>query len=252
MSAMVWSLLAAFLAAPAAAGPVEIFLESYGSLGGQHVFKLMVGDTTRQSLLAHERGRFNPTPFDPNAAHYYPNGDGSWRVWNWRLPGSEQEREAFRVFLSKPEVKDILERGEHSVRDFGEPGDFIYQRARIAAGALPEPLAALSPGILARFGLIRQYNADSTIEIYPLRPHDLGEEAERLYLEMIESLSSRLGYRAAGLDRCAFRRISMGGQCLYACGRHGSVAFDPQAPGFSCPSSFQWPGSVSEMPDAGK
>ncbi len=60
-------------------------------------------------------GRSSMGPFGMNAAFYFQNPDGTWNLFNFRLPSESltdpkalEERQRFRDFLSRKDVRELL------------------------------------------------------------------------------------------------------------------------------------------------
>lgn|SRR3989338_167662 len=157
-------------------------------------FRMAYGDTSRQDSIANSPGRAMSGPFGMNAANYYQNADGSWNLFNFKLPAESlrdknaaEERQDFRDYLDKPKVKAILE-DPHAKTDFGRPGDFIYRRMGLPSHELPAPFNRLSKEALAPLQHILQYNEDGSMKIYIKQPLDQDGQAQQVFSRIVDEL----------------------------------------------------------------
>lgn len=188
-----------------AAAPNKNFtLVHYGNIGttegGESFvtkeFRLAYGDTSAQDAVANSPGRSNFGPFAMNAAFYYHNADGSWNLFNFRLPSESLtdphaivERASFLEFLGRPEVRELM--GEpYTKTNFGKQTDFIYKRMELKTTELPEPFRHLPKPVLDTVESIFQYNVDGTAKIFLRKDFDLDGNAQGIfnYLMRTETL----------------------------------------------------------------
>jgi len=150
-------------------------------------FRVSYGDPRKQDAEAVSPSRTSLGPFAMNAAFYYHNADGTWNLFNFRLPSESlteasaiDERLKFRDYLGRKEVRSLMGNPYNQV-DFGSDGDFIVKRMKLTHDRLPEPFNQLSTGVLESIESILIYNADGTGKIYFRKPLDLDGFAQTVF-----------------------------------------------------------------------
>lgn len=159
-----------------------------GAVRSVEVYKLVVGDPSRAEQLAMARQGMGH--FAQNAAMYFPNEDGTWRMRNYRVPeyaGPEAERDAFIDELRRPDVAAIVEDADNIV-DFGAPENYVYTRRSIPREQLPSPWNRLSPAALKDVVMIMRFNGDGTQKAFIRTPEDQGEAAQAVLSKMLAEL----------------------------------------------------------------
>ena len=153
-------------------------------LGVVNLCVITLGDTAWQDAKADMRGKALQGVFGPfalSAAQYAPNGDGTWRMWNFRPPKPE-ETVAWVEYVSSTEVADFLSKFDRMVpQDFGNPGDFIYVRGHIATSELLEPFNRASAETLASALSLFRYNEDGTMRMELRDPYWEEDKAQAIF-----------------------------------------------------------------------
>lgn len=169
----------------------SLTLVHYGFWGQEKEYRLAYGDTSQQDAIANSPTRSAFGPFAMNAAFYFHNPDGTWNLFNFRLPSESmtdpaaiEERARYREYLSRPDVRALMQ-SPYEKENFGKPEDYIYKRMGLKTEELPEPFNKYPEAALEKIDSIFQYNADSTAKIYFRKPHDLEGKAQ-LVLEEIQ------------------------------------------------------------------
>jgi hypothetical protein len=152
------------------------------------VYKLAVGDPEPELSRALTRSHLGD--FAANAAQYFPNRRGGWKVRNFRLPKNQEEVPDFLAYLRRPDVGAILE-DSMTIVDFGEPQGFVYMRTSLASQQLPEPWNKLSAQALAPIQMIQQSNADGTQSVYLAPPFDREGEVQKALAAIHAELGAR-------------------------------------------------------------
>jgi hypothetical protein len=160
--------------------------------GAINLCVITLGDTAWQDAKADMRSKSMPGnigPFALNAAQYAPNGDGTWRMWNFRSPMPEQTMQWIE-YIGSTEVSEFLENFDRKTpQDFGKPGDFIHARGHIAASELPEPFNKASAATLASALSLFRYNEDGTWRMELRDPYWEEEKAQVIF----NALSAEIG-----------------------------------------------------------
>lgn len=187
----------------ASASGDKLILVSYGFIPVQEngdiktvkEFRMSYGDTSRQEALSRSAARARMGPWGMNAANYYHNENGSWNLFNFRLPSESttdpralEERQSFRDYQSRPDVRKAVKNAGAKI-NFGEPGEFIFKRMGLSSGELPAPLNRLSVEALAPLDHIQQFNEDGTMKIYIKQPMDRDGSAQRVFQRIVEETS---------------------------------------------------------------
>lgn len=146
------------------------------------LYLVTLGDPEREDERALNRAQAGFGAFAMNAAQYFPNEDGTWRVFNFRLPrdNDEADKQAFLDFLASREARDVLQ-DAYERKDFGKPSGFVYRRMRLEAAELPYPFNRSSREALAPFIGIFIYNADSTGKLLIRQPNDEDGKAQEVF-----------------------------------------------------------------------
>lgn len=177
--------------------PKSLILKEIGKRhradGSVSLCAIMLGDTARQDAVADARSKVMQGPlgvFALNAAHYAPNADGTWRMWNFRTPTPENLME-WVDYITRPEVQEVIEtlNKAQAQKDFGGPGEFIWIRAAVPVSELPPPLNRLSAETLAPVLSFFHYNEDGTIRIELKDPFWEGPNARVVFESMIAEIS---------------------------------------------------------------
>lgn len=146
------------------------------------LFLLAIGDTSRQDERALGRARAGLGRFAMNAAQYFPNGDGTWKLLNFRLPErTVEETQRFLGIIADPKVKEFLKSPYDFPGDFGQPGDFVFKCSSIPKSELPHPFRAVSEEALQPIEGIFQYNEDGTMTLLLREPHDEDGSAQKAF-----------------------------------------------------------------------
>lgn len=146
------------------------------------LYLITLGDPSREDERALSRAQAGFGVFAMNSAQYFPNGDGSWRVFNFRLPRDNDEagKRAFMDFMASLEARRVLE-DAYAREDYGTPEGFVYRKMRIEASQLPTPLNRASREALSPFIGLFQYNADGTAKFLLNDPFDEEGKAQEVY-----------------------------------------------------------------------
>jgi hypothetical protein len=162
----------------ASAKPLPLMLKALGTryvlrddvvIGSVNLCVITFGDTVWQDAAADARSKVMQGPlgaFALNAAHYAPNADGTWRMWNFR-PATPENLMEWVDYIARPEVQKVIDNlnKAETQKDFGGPDEFIWIRASVKASELPYPLNRMSAETLAPVLSIFHYNEDGTMRI---------------------------------------------------------------------------------------
>ncbi len=158
-------------------------------------YRMSYGDPSAQEAAAMSSGRSAMGPFAMNAAFYFQNPDGTWNLFNFRLPSESltdpkalDERQRFRDYLSRADVRELLN-DPYTKVDFGQPGDFIYKRMGLSGSELPDPFKRFPVAAMGKIEAIFQFNADLTAKLYFRKPYDLEGKAQPVFQELVNSLN---------------------------------------------------------------
>lgn len=152
-------------------------------------FRIGFGNTEKQDELASTPFRASMGPFGMNAAIYLRNADGTWNLFNYRLPNddaSEEEKQKFISFMRRKDVGELFAR-PYEPTEFGGPEDFIYKKLSVPSSALPEPFNRFPSAVLARIAMVMQYNANQTAKAYFQQPYDREEHAVGLFQQIVDA-----------------------------------------------------------------
>jgi|GEM_PF-3365042 len=170
--------------------------EKYTIQGTVKLCSITLGDTAEQDAKANGRGKVYQRelgPFALNAAQYTPNGDGSWRMWNFRPPKFDaklEEMSEWIEYLGRKDVSEFLENFDrNATQNFGKPGDFIYVRGHIAVSELPEPFNRASAETLKAVLSLFRYNEDGTMRVELRDPYWEEDKAQAIF----NALSAEIG-----------------------------------------------------------
>ena len=166
----------------------------YTSQGVINLYAITLGNTSMQDEKASIRNKAMQEalgPFATNAAHYAPNNDGTWRMWNFRPPKPEEFIEWFD-YISNPKIQAFLETFDRTniPRDFGKEGDIIYVRRRVLASELPSPLNRVSAEALAPVLSIFHYNEDGTMRLELRDPFWEENKARVVFRRLLEEINA--------------------------------------------------------------
>lgn len=150
------------------------------------VYLVTLGDPSREDERTAGRNQAGFGAFAMNAAQYFPNGDGTWRVFNFRLPreNDEADKQAFFNFLMSRSAEDVL-RDPYERKDFGVSGGFVYRRMRIDSSELPAPFNRSKPEALAPFIGLFHYNADGAGKLIIREPDDEKGKAQEVFARLL-------------------------------------------------------------------
>lgn len=150
------------------------------------LYLLTLGDTSREDERALGRAQAGFGVFAMNSAQYFPNGDGSWRVFNFRLPrdNDEADKRAFLDFLASADGRRLLE-DPYAREDYGAPSGFLYRKMRLSSAELPPPLERASREALLPVTGIFQYNADGTAKLLLNEPYDEEGRAQQVFERLL-------------------------------------------------------------------
>ncbi|MBI3548846.1 MAG: hypothetical protein HY078_07400 [Elusimicrobia bacterium] len=143
------------------------------------LYHLEIGDVGPERRLAEaeakERFMGVYRPVAENAAQYVRKPDGAWRVRDFRRPTRAQARD-FEEYMARPAAPGRPTFSEFLVnpweKDFGEPGEFAYQRASIPQSRLPFPFSKVPPAALERVESLWQYHGSGGFLILLEAPYD--------------------------------------------------------------------------------
>lgn len=161
------------------------------------LYLLTIGDPTAEDARALNRAQAGFGHFAMNAAQYFANGDGTWKLVSLRLPAHsapDEEKQAFLEALRRPDVRRAAE-DPYQAPDIGRPGDFVEIRRAVPGKELPAPLDALTPEALAGVQAVFRYHADGTMKLLLAQPWDEEERAREVF-ERITSALGKAGVRA--------------------------------------------------------
>lgn len=152
------------------------------------------GDTEKQDRIANTPLRASLGPFGMNAAVYLRNPDGSWNLFNFRLPEETMvesvataQHQQFITLLRRNDVRLLMESPYDKV-DFGTPDDFIYKKMNLPVSALPEPFNRFPSEALEKIEMVMQYNADKTAKAYFQQPFDRESSATELFQKIVDAV----------------------------------------------------------------
>ena len=157
---------------------------------GTALFQLTFGDTGPANDRVTSRLEAGLYPYGLDWAMFLPNADGTWKVFQVRMPRPEEQEALMRFFDQHSDV--VQDPFAHA--DFGEPGDFIYRRMKVPQSSLPSPLGRVSRDAVTPIESVFRHNSDGTIDVHLKKGFDENGRAQ----EVFERLKKEIERSAPG------------------------------------------------------